>query len=135
MGDSEMQFQTLFQGDLTIEDHAQAAEFFAADGIIITGKMTGEPTDSQIIRPLKSKTSLPILIGSGVDRENLSEFYRADGMIVGSSLKQNGIWMNSLDETRVSEFMKAAAMQKGWTEKHGLIENLQPGRELISRRR
>ena len=71
--------------------------------------MTGEATDPKLTGLLKAKTSLPILIGSGIDTQNLPQFRGSDGVIVGSSLKQNGYWMNSLDEDKVSEFIEAAA--------------------------
>jgi len=33
--------------DLTLSEVARAAEFFMSDGVVVTGKETGAPTDSQ----------------------------------------------------------------------------------------
>jgi predicted TIM-barrel enzyme len=53
---------------------------------------------------------LPIYLGSGATAENLKRFYRAaDGFIVGSHFKRNGIWSEPIDVKRVERFMAAHA--------------------------
>jgi predicted TIM-barrel enzyme len=50
---------------------------------------------------------LPILIGSGITPENVNEFSNADGFIVGSYLKENGLWSAEMDEKRVEKMIQA----------------------------
>ncbi len=101
--------------DLAIGDHARAAEFFHSDGLIITGSVTGQAPDPTQITEVKHLTDLPVLLGSGIEAENLSRFWSlADGFIVGSTLKVAGHWFNELDEIRIAAFMaKVKALRDG----------------------
>ncbi len=93
--------------DVSLEESVKAAEFFLSDGAIITGNSTGEAVEPKDLAGLKSNTSLPIIIGSGIDDKNISEYWlQADIFIVGSHFKVNGNWKNSVDPKRVSAFMK-----------------------------
>ncbi len=93
--------------DTGLTDHAKAAEFFMADGIIITGNGTGEPANEQELIELQDQTHLPILIGSGITANNLEIFFPlANGFIVGSYFKFNGRWNHSVDPDRVKKFMR-----------------------------
>ena len=97
----------MITSDLNLADVARAAEFFLSDGLIITGTHTGDPVKRGEIELLKSSNvQLPVLIGSGVNHENLSEFMIADGLIVGSHFKENGDWRNDIDSNRLSSFME-----------------------------
>jgi predicted TIM-barrel enzyme len=60
------------------------------------------------IEEIGSGSHLPLLVGSGVDKDNAAEiFKRTNGMIVASSLKQGGVWWNPLDPERVRAFRAA----------------------------
>jgi len=49
----------------------------------------------------------PILIGSGATEENIADFLRyADGAIVGTTFKVDGIAENPVDVERVKRFME-----------------------------
>ncbi len=50
---------------------------------------------------------LPVLIGSGIDPENVSDFKHANAFIVGSYFKEAGRWQNPIDERRVEKLLKA----------------------------
>ena len=50
-----------------------------------------------------------VLVGSGLSVENLARFADAHGFIVGSSLKQGGIWSNPLDRMAVESMARAFA--------------------------
>jgi len=50
---------------------------------------------------------LPVLIGSGINPENVSDFKRANAFIVGSYFKEDGRWQNPIDEKRVKKLLKA----------------------------
>ncbi|HEX6036252.1 MAG TPA: BtpA/SgcQ family protein, partial [Anaerolineales bacterium] len=71
--------------DLDIKDEIMQAEFFLADGVIVTSQFTGINPDKNDLVKAKSVTKLPVLIGSGMTPENIQEYMAlADGFIVGS---------------------------------------------------
>ena len=87
--------------DVSLVETAKAAEFFLADGVIITGAATGTPASTDEVRDAAAAVSLPVLVGSGITPENLGRFPAAHGFIVGSSVKQGGLWSNPLDAAAV----------------------------------
>ncbi|XP_019868826.1 uncharacterized protein F13E9.13, mitochondrial isoform X2 [Aethina tumida] len=91
--------------DISLVDTAKAAEFFLADGLIITGNATGDPANANDLKLIKETSKLPVIIGSGVTIDNLSDYLVADALIIGSHFKQNGDWMNVLDGERINNFM------------------------------
>jgi membrane complex biogenesis BtpA family protein len=74
-----------------------------ADGLIITGPVTGQPANPEDVA--LARRLVPdrlLLVGSGVDQANARQFLAlADGAIVGTSLKYGGIVANRLDPERV----------------------------------
>ena len=93
--------------DLDILDVAKAAEFFMADGIIVTGDRTGiAPSDEDL--EAVADMELPVIVGSGVSIENAAQLMRqSNGLIVGSELKELGHWENSVERARVDEMIEA----------------------------
>lgn len=92
--------------DVSIADTAKAAEFFLSDGVIVTGTATGEIPSVNNLREVRKAVTLPVLIGSGIDVDNIAEYWNlADGFIVGSSLKVDGNWENDVDQERVAALM------------------------------
>ena len=61
-----------------------------SDGLIITGKWTGDSPDLNELKKIReSIDSFPILIGSGTDKDNIKSLFEyADGAIVSTSLKE-----------------------------------------------
>lgn len=97
-------------GDVNIAETAKAAEFFGADGVIISGSATGAPIDLPDLTSAAKGTELPVLIGSGVDSGNLAEYADlAAAVIVGSSIKRDGDWRNEPEAARVLAIVEAAA--------------------------
>lgn len=95
--------------DVDLAETARAAEFFRADGVIVTGTATGRPTKVDDVRAVRTATKLPLAIGSGTTPANIREtFEYADAVIVGSWYKQDGDWQNPPDEKRVRELVEAA---------------------------
>ena len=93
-------------GDRTIGELTRDLEFFDADAIIATGQRTGDAATDEELATVSEGTSLPILVGSGVTRENVKRILAsANGVIIGSSLKKGGVWWNAVDVDRVSAFM------------------------------
>lgn len=94
--------------DLSIGEAAAAAEFFDADGLIVTGTATGRPTDPDDVRAVREASGLPVLVGSGVNPANLGAVIgEADALIVGSSIKKGGKWQNPVDPIRAAAVVKA----------------------------
>lgn len=93
--------------DVDLAETARAAEFFEADGVIVSGIATGRPTDPDEVRAVSEAVTIPTLVGSGVTPENLGCFAAADALIVGSSVKEGGVWSNRLDEQRVRGVVQA----------------------------
>lgn len=95
--------------DLSIGELAKAAAFFLADGLVVTGVATGEPTSEDDLAEVRRAVRLPVLVGSGVTPEQMGElFSHADGVIVGSWIKKGGRWENPVDPKRSKELVKEA---------------------------
>lgn len=86
--------------DVGLAETARAAEFFCADGLVVTGVATGAKTKPSDLQEAADATSLPIWIGSGVTLENLGEYQQAHGLIVGSWTKEEGDWRRPVDPER-----------------------------------
>ena len=74
-----------------------------ADGLIVSGPATGLPTSaSDVAAARREVPSGFILVGSGITEANVRDLLTiADGAIVGTSLKKDGIITNPLDPLRV----------------------------------
>ncbi len=95
-------------GDLTTGEIAAGMELHLADAIVVTGSSTGVAPDIDTLKQVRDATTLPLVVGSGVSADNVGLFYdHADGFIVGSSLKENGVWHGPVSEKRVVELMSA----------------------------
>ncbi len=93
---------------LDLETHIEWTEFYRADALIISGRMTGDAPPLDKVRRAREAATRPILMGSGTTAGNISEFLRyADGAIVGSSLKLDGVAENPVDIERVRRYMAA----------------------------
>lgn len=101
--------------DISIAEAAQAAEFFGADGLIVTGVATGRATDPADVREVERATRVPVLVGSGVTPETVGELFEAgaDAVIVGSWIKREGVWHHPPDAKRCKAMIKAADRGRG----------------------
>lgn len=94
--------------DVDIGEWAKGAEFFGADGVIVTGIATGQPIRIDDLGTVRVATRLPLLVGSGVTPESVPNLCAyADGLIVGSWYKRDGDWQNPPDAERARELVKA----------------------------
>lgn len=64
-------------------------------------------TDPDEVRAASQAVSIPTLVGSGVTPENMETFAAAEALIIGSSVKEDGLWSNRLDEARVRAVARA----------------------------
>ncbi len=97
-------------GDRTISELTRDLEFFDADAIIATGQRTGDAATDEELTEITSATRLPVLVGSGVTQENAQRILAlANGVIIGSSLKRDGVWWNEVETGRVRDFMRVVS--------------------------
>lgn len=95
--------------DRTIRELTRDLAFFDADAVIATGQRTGNSATIEEIEEISEATHLPVLVGSGVDKDNVADILgRTAGVIVASSLKHDGVWWNPVDIERVRAFVAAA---------------------------
>jgi hypothetical protein len=93
--------------DISLGATAEAVEFMRGDVVIVSGNVTGEAPKVADIQEAKAHCNLPVILGSGVDANNLAEFYSlADGFIIGTAFKKDGHWTNGVDKQRVKRLMK-----------------------------
>src|SRR5882724_5601930 len=93
--------------DVDIVETAKAAEFFLADGVIVSGVASGLPTDADEVRAVSGGVMIPTLVGSGITAANVARYGAADALIVGSSMKRDGVWTNAVDGDRTRELVTA----------------------------
>lgn len=80
-----------------------------ADGVIVTGSATGQSTSLDQIKEAKKAVDIPVFIGSGANIHNIRAALEiADGVIVGSSLKEMGIVTNMVSLKCAKEFVAVA---------------------------
>ena len=79
-----------------------------ADGIIVTGSATGKQTALEDLKAAKRAAgSAPVFAGSGVDRANVAAVLQtADGLIVGTAFKRDGVTANPVETERVRALME-----------------------------
>ena len=88
-----------------------------ADGLVVSGPATGEPADAEELKTVLDRRddvapSVPVFVGSGVTPENAAALRDiADGLIVGTALKQGGETAAPVDPDRAEAFVEAARME------------------------
>src|SRR5882724_4160586 len=60
--------------DVDLPETARAADFFQADGVIVSGVSTGQPADAREVEAVSGAVSIPTLIGSGITPENIGRY-------------------------------------------------------------
>ena len=95
---------------IDLATHIEWTRFSGADALIVSGRMTGDAPDLDKVREAKRLAGdRPLLIGSGAAEDNIAAFLGvADGVIVGSSIKEDGICEHPVDVDRVRRFVAAA---------------------------
>jgi membrane complex biogenesis BtpA family protein len=80
-----------------------------ADAVIVTGAATSRPVSARELSEVKQAAGeSPVVVGSGVTADNVAQWKAlADGLIVGSSLKENGDVHRPVDPAAVRRFVAA----------------------------
>lgn len=80
-----------------------------ASALIVTGEGTGKATPLEKVDVAKEVSSLPVLVGSGVTMDTVTNIIRKScGVIVGSSLKTDGDVSNPISPEKANEFIRLA---------------------------
>jgi membrane complex biogenesis BtpA family protein len=99
--------------DRPVEEQARDVEFFDADVAIATGNHTGDATPIEEIENIRRGTHLPVLVGSGLSVGNAFDLMeKADGAIVGTSLKENGEWWGRVSVDRVRALVREVSRMR-----------------------
>jgi membrane complex biogenesis BtpA family protein len=99
---------------IDLETHIEWTEFYRPDALIVSGRMTGDAPDVEKVRRAKEAATRPILMGSGTTAANIGAFLQyADGAIVGTSLKIDGVMENPIDPARVRRYVDAVKTVRG----------------------
>ena len=97
-------------GSRSVAERAKSASFLGVDAILISGPEAGVPFAMSDLRSAKEAVpQTPVFANTGVQAEQLPEILGiADGVIVGTSLKVDGITWNPVDPARAREMMETA---------------------------
>lgn len=97
-----------YLADRDIKDIAKSTEFNNnPDAICVSGLTAGSETDTQVLKIVKdSVKKTPILCNTGCNKDNIKrQLSVADGAVVATTFKYDGIFENQVDVNRVKEFM------------------------------
>ncbi len=93
--------------DISLGETAEAVELMRGDAVIVTGTSTGRAPAIADVEEVKAHSRLPVILGSGLDPGNIEKFYGlADGFIIGSYFKRDGLWSNAIEQERVRKLME-----------------------------
>jgi uncharacterized protein len=80
-----------------------------ADAVIVTGTATGATADPVVLARVKERSGAPVLVGSGVSAQTVAACLTlADGVIVGTSIKEGGVTIAPVDPRRAEALVRAA---------------------------
>jgi uncharacterized protein len=87
----------------------------APDGLCVSGATAGAATDTDQLRLVKQAAAdTPVFVNTGVRTSTLeTQLSVADGAIVGTAFKYDGVFENQVDVARVTEFMAEARRVRG----------------------
>jgi membrane complex biogenesis BtpA family protein len=96
-------------GTRSVADRARGAAFMGMDAILISGWAAGSPMAmGDLIAAKEAVPETPIIANTGVTADRIAEIFKvADGAIVGTSLKVDGIIWNAVDPKRARGLMDA----------------------------
>ena len=94
----------------SIADTAKSVVFSSSpDAVCVSGPITSQPADASALAEVAAAikgSGVPLLVNTGFKVTNAAELLQyADGAIVGSSLKVDGVTWNSVDGERVKALM------------------------------
>jgi uncharacterized protein len=97
-------------GRRTTAERARSAAYLGVDAVLITGPITGLPADLAELAAVKAAVpETRVLASTGVTADTVRQTLEiADGVIVGTHLKYDGVTWNPVDPARAVTFMDRA---------------------------
>ncbi len=97
-------------GRRSVADRARSAEFLGMDAVLVSGSSAGAAVDrSDLLQAKEAVSDIPVIANTGVRAETVAETLAvADGVIVGTALKRDGVTWNPVDPARAKRFLDAA---------------------------
>ncbi|MCC6312946.1 MAG: BtpA/SgcQ family protein [Thermomicrobiales bacterium] len=97
-----------------LADVARSVVFSSSpDALLVSGPITGQPVNASGLAEVAAAvetSGVPVLANTGFKAANAAELLKyADGAVVGSSMKVDGITWNPIDPVRVRALMDAVA--------------------------
>ena len=97
-----------YLADRDIVDIAKSTVFNnRPDALCVSGLTAGRLADTQILKNVKDAVAdTPVFANTGLRLENVAEQLAiADGAVVGTTFKYDGVFENHVDQNRVRTFM------------------------------
>lgn len=106
LGGVRFKYQPVLSGRSLADDLDRGRRL--CDAIVVTGDATGMDTGMGKIREFRQLLGdFPLIVGAGLTSETCAEQLSvADGGIVGTYFKENGVTKRPMDPVRVNEFME-----------------------------
>ena len=97
-------------GSRGVAERARGAAFLGMDAVLISGPAAGVSFAMSDLRTAKEAIpGTPVIANTGVRADRIEEIFAvADGAIVGTSLKVDGVTWNAVDHDRAMRLMDAA---------------------------
>lgn len=91
--DVQVKYAKLLEKGKSVSQSVRQAVKAGADGVIVTGKISGQAPDLADLQEANSSSgNVPVFVGSGFSVDNAGKLLKfCSGAIVGTSIKKNGI--------------------------------------------
>ncbi len=110
MADVFVKHATPPAGLTLIDATTDLVERAGADAVIVSGAGTGAATSLDDLKTVADRSQLPVFVGSGATAATIRDILAiADGAIVGSDTKIDGIASNPVDPQRAAAVVQAAS--------------------------
>ncbi|MGP4017260.1 BtpA/SgcQ family protein [Saccharopolyspora sp. 5N708] len=99
-----------YLADRSLQSIAETTVFAARpDALCVSGLTAGAPTDTQSLKIVKNAAgNVPVFVNTGVKAHNVAEQLAiADGAVVGTYFKEDGVFENRASLARVQELIGA----------------------------
>jgi membrane complex biogenesis BtpA family protein len=97
-------------GRRSVAQRAKGAAFLGVDAILISGPAAGTSFEMSDLKSAKDAVpDVPVIANTGVRADRIADIFAvADGAIVGTSLKRDGVTWNPVDPDRARALVDAA---------------------------
>lgn len=106
----------VYLGQRDIESVTKTTVFATLpDALCVSGLTAGSATDTQILTRVKAAAGdVPVIVNTGVRAENAhDQLAIADGAVIGTFFKKDGVFENEVDMSRVKELMSVVTAFRG----------------------